>query len=324
MSTVETVGGAVPVESLGVTLMHEHVVLLEPESVLNKVSRWRDEVEIPAAQADLAATKAAGVGTIVDLTAVGLGRDVERVRAIAGPSGINVIVATGIYTFHEMPRYFAMRGPGTPNGGPEPLDEFFVREIDEGIAGTGIKAGILKCTTHIEGVTPHIDRILRATARAHRRTGVPISTHTDAATYRGREQQRIFSELGVDLSRVIIGHSGDSTDLGYLTELMGNGSYIGMDRIGSDNILPTGKRIDVIVELINRGYANRMVLSHDASCYNDGYNPEMKQQQWPNRHHRYISQAFLPMLRERGVPEPAITQMMVENPKEIFSRRDPY
>ncbi len=324
MPTVETVSGPVDVSSLGFTLMHEHVVLLEPESEINGISRWRDDVELPAAQADLAATKAVGVNTIVDLTAVGQGRNVDRVRAIAEPSGMNVIVATGIYTFSDLPRYFASRGPGTPNGGPEPLDEFFVREIEDGIAGTGIKAGMLKCTTHVAGVTPAIDRILRATARAHRRTGVPIATHTDAATYRGREQQRIFTEMGVDLSRVVIGHAGDSTDLDYLTELMDNGSYIGMDRIGSDNILPTPERLDLAVELVNRGYANKMLMSHDASCYNDTYNPELKQQKWPHRHHRFVSETFIPMLRERGVPESAITQMMVVNPREIFSVREPY
>src|SRR5205085_5015482 len=120
------------------------------------------------------------------------------------------------------PFYFHFQGPGTELGGPEIMAEMFVRDITEGIANTGVKAAILKCATDRPGVTPGVERVLRAVAQAHRRTGVPISTHTDARTRRGLEQQRIFAEEGVDLSRVIIGHSGDTTDLDYLQELIDN------------------------------------------------------------------------------------------------------
>ena len=132
--------------------------------------------------------------------------------------------------------YFSLRGPGTLLDGPEIMTDMFVGDITEGIAGTGIKAAILKCATDEPGVTPGVERVLRAVAQAHRQTGVPISTHTHAATRRGLEQQRIFAEEGVDLSRVVIGHCGDTTDIGYLEELIGNGSYIGMDRFGLDTL----------------------------------------------------------------------------------------
>src|SRR4029077_19124371 len=122
------------------------------------------------------------------------------------------------------------QGPGTELGGAEMMVDMFVKDIEEGIADTGGKAAILKCATDRPGVTPGVERVLRAVAQAHLRTGVPISTHTHAATERGLEQQRICAEEGVDLSRVVIGHSGDTTDLDYLEELIGNGSYIGMDR----------------------------------------------------------------------------------------------
>src|SRR5947207_7779696 len=107
--------------------------------------------------------------------------------------------------------------------------EMFVGRIERGITDTAVKAAILTCATDEPGVTPGVERVLRAVAQAHRRTGVPISTHTHAGTRRGLEQQRIFAEEGVDLSRVVIGHCGDTTDLDYLQELIGNGSYIGMD-----------------------------------------------------------------------------------------------
>src|SRR5205807_2920715 len=131
--------------------------------------------------------------------------------------------------------------------------EMFVRDIEQGIADTGVKAGILKCATDEDGLTPGVERILRAVAQAHRRTGVPISTHTHVATRRGLDQQRIFREEGVDLSRVIIGHSGDSTDLEYLEELLAAGSYLGLDRFGIDTITPFEQRIDTVVRLCERG-----------------------------------------------------------------------
>ena len=133
----------------------------------------------------------------------------------------------------------------------------FVRDMTTGIADTGVKAGILKCATDRLGVTTDIDRILRATAKAHRMTGVPISTHTYARGKVGLDQQRIFREEGVDLSRVVIGHSGDTTDLDYLEELIRNGSYIGMDRFGIDTILGFEERVKTVAALCGRGHAGR-------------------------------------------------------------------
>ena len=161
---------------------------------------------------------------------------------------------------------FYFRGPGTELGGDdEPMISLFVRDIEEGIQGTGIKAGILKCATDEPGITHDVERVLRAVAAAHRRTGVPISTHTHAATERGLDQQTIFEEEGVDLTRVIIGHCGDSTDPDYLEKLVSKGSLIGMDRFGIDVQLPFEDRVNIVAEMCKRGHANKMVLSHDAS-----------------------------------------------------------
>src|SRR5438445_13823505 len=159
------------------------------------------------------------------------------------------MVATGIYTYHDAPLYFHFRGPGTVLGGPELIVDMFVRDINEGIADTGVKAGILKCATDEPGVTKDVERILRATAQAHRKTGVPISTHTHARRRVGLDQQRIFREEGVDLSRVVSGHSGDTTELDYLEELIANGPYMGMDRFGINSILSLKGRVDTVVKM---------------------------------------------------------------------------
>src|SRR5262249_60283836 len=131
------------------------------------------------------------------------------------------------------------------------------------------KAAIIKCATDTEGVPSTVENILRAAARAQKATGLPISTHTWAAGRSGEAQQAIFAQEGVDLRRVIIGHSGDSDDLGYLRGLMDRGSTIGMDRFGLEHFLPTVKRVEVVARLCAEGYAPKMVLSHDANCWTD-------------------------------------------------------
>jgi phosphotriesterase-related protein len=202
--------------------------------------------------------------------------------------------------------------------------DMFVRDITEGIAGTGVKAAILKCATDEPGVTAGVERVLRAVAKAHRLTGVPISTHTDAASRRGLEQQRIFSEEGVDLSRVVIGHSGDSTDIGYLEEIIANGSYIGMDRFGIEVILPFEERVQTVATMCKLGHADKMVLSHDAACHNDWLDDDALAQLTPRWNYLHITNDVLPALREQGVTEDQIEQMMVRNVRQIFENQGAY
>ena len=323
MPTVETIGGPIDVGSLGTTLMHEHIFVLSPEiqSAYPGAEGWDEEREVAKAREKLRALKERGVDTIVDLTVVGTGRDVKLVQRAVEGTGLNVVVATGIYTYDAVPKFFHFRGPGTELGGDDELMiSLFVRDIEEGIQGTSIKAGVLKCATDEPGMTPGVERVLRAVAQAHLRTGVPISTHTHALTRRGLEQQQIFEEEGVDLGRVIIGHSGDTTDCDYLEELIANGSYIGMDRFGIDVQLPTEERTETVAEMCRRGHANRMVLSHDAACFIDWLPNEAIPMVLPNWHYHHIHDDVLPALRERGVSEEDIERMLVGNPRDFFGQ----
>ena len=325
MTEVQTVRGPIDEADLGVTLMHEHVFVLSPEIIQNDPRVWGDEDKrVADAITRLGELKARGVDTIVDLTVIGLGRYIPRIAQIAAATDLNIVVATGLYTYNDVPMHYHFQGPGTVLEGPEPMTELFVRDITEGIAGTGVKAAILKCATDEPGVTPGVERVLRAVARAHRQTGVPISTHTHAASRRGLDQQRIFAEEGVDLSRVVIGHSGDSTDLDYLEELIANGSYLGMDRFGADVYLPTPERVDTVVRMCERGHAEKMVLSHDASCFIDWLPEEVVPVALPNWHYLHIHNDVLPALRQRGVTDEQITTMLVDNPRRIFGTRGGY
>src|SRR5579871_4855112 len=319
MAGIETVRGAVDGATLGVTLMHEHIFILDTEIAANYPEHWGGEdARIAGAVTRLNELKASGVDTIVDLTVIGLGRSIPRIQKVAAATGLNIVVATGIYTYCDLPHYFQYRGPGTVLGGPELIADMFVRDIQQGIADTDVRAGILKCATDAPGLTPGVERILRATAQAHLRTGVPISTHTHARRRVGLDQQRIFREEGVDLSRVVIGHSGDTTDLGYLEELIANGSYLGMDRFGIDTILSFEDRVKTVARMCERGHAGRMVLSHDAACFNHWLPERPLPAMLPRWHYLHIHNDVIPALRREGVTEDQLHTMLVENPRRIF------
>jgi phosphotriesterase-related protein len=325
MPEVNTARGAIDAADLGVTLMHEHVFIMTTEVMQNYPESWGDDAAREAdAISRLNELKATGVDTIVDLTVIGLGRYIPRIARVAAATDLNIVVATGLYTYNDVPFCFHYLGPGAVLNGPEIMTDMFVRDIAQGIADTGVKAAILKCATDEPGVTPGVERVLRAVAQAHRQTGVPISTHTHAPSRRGLEQQRIFADEGVDLSRVIIGHSGDSTDLEYLEELIANGSYIGMDRFGIDVILPFEDRVNTVAQMCERGHADKMVLSHDANCYFDALPEDLLQVAAPNWHYLHIHQDVIPALKQRGVTDAQIRTMLVDNPRAIFGRHGGY
>jgi phosphotriesterase-related protein len=325
MATIQTARGPVEPAQLGATLMHEHVFVLDTEILENFPEEWgAEEARIADAAARMNELKSRGVDTIVDLTVIGLGRYIPRIQRIAARTELNIVVATGIYTYCDLPHYFAYRGPGTILGGPELIADMFVRDIEHGIADTGVKAGILKCATDEPGLTPGVERILRATAQAHRRTGVPISTHTHARRRVGLDQQRVFQEEGVDLSRVVIGHSGDTTDLDYLCELMSRGSYIGMDRFGIDTILSFEDRVNTVARLCEQGHASKMVLSHDAACFNHWLPERQLPAILPRWNYLHIHNEVIPALRKAGVTEEQVNMMLIENPRDIFERQGAY
>ena len=325
MPTVETVRGPMDTADLGPTLMHEHVFVLSTEHVQNYGDGdwWDEDERVADAVAQLNGLKALGIDTIVDPTVWGLGRYIPRVQRVAEQTDINIIVATGLYTYDEIPHQYEHRGPGLLLDLPrDPMVDDFTRDIRDGIAGTGVKAAFIKCVVEAKGLTPGVERNLRACAATHRETGAPITVHTSVGNQAGRLALQVFHDEGVDLTKVVIGHAGDSNDVDYLIELAEAGCLLGMDRFGLDIYNPTSSRVETIVSLAERGYADRMVLAHDASCYID-YFPGVegqaaKEQIAPNWNYTHISKDVLPMLRERGVTEEQIRQMLVEAPRRYF------
>ncbi|HEY7270240.1 MAG TPA: phosphotriesterase-related protein [Dehalococcoidia bacterium] len=314
MATINAVKGPLDTTKLGATLMHEHVFTRSPGVFEAWPHLWDQKGEIERAVQTFRDLKAAGIDSIVDLTTVDLGRDADMLKAVADQIELNIIMATGVWRYP--PRYFTPRNI-------DAVADLFVKDIEEGVHPTGAKAAIIKQATE-----PTVDELneamLRAGARAHRRTGVPISTHTDVKTQAGLAQQDVFESEGVDLSRVVIGHSGDSDDIDYLTRIMKRGSFIGMDRFGLDFFLPTEKRIATVATLCKMGYAGQMVLSHDTNCFMDTIPPAVKETRMPKWHFLHITNDILPALREQGVTEEQIKTMLVENPRRVFERQGTY
>jgi phosphotriesterase-related protein len=316
MAQVETVRGPVDADSLGRTLMHEHVFVLNEEVRRNYPADWAEDDRVDDAINKLNALAARGCQTIVDPTVLGLGRDIHRIRRVADGTELNIIVATGLYTYNEVPLYFKFRTPGAD--GVDPMTRLFVEDITSGITGTGVKAAFLKCAIDDQGLTPGVERVMRAVGRAHAETGAPVTVHTHPHSGTGRDAVRVLREEGTDLTKVVLGHSGDSTDLDYLTELADAGCLLGMDRFGLDIITPFEDRVDTVAAMCSRGYAGSMVLSHDASCYIDWFPAEVIPLFAPAWHFEHLFDDVLPALRSRGVTEAQIETMLVDNPRRYF------
>jgi phosphotriesterase-related protein len=230
---------------------------------------------------------------------------------------LNIVVATGIYTYNDVPNYFRHRGPAAGLGSAEPMVEMFVRDLTDGIADTGVRAGFLKCAIDAQGMTAGVERVLRAVAQAHLETRAPVMVHTAARRRSGLEVHQVLETEGVDPHHVLLAHCGDSSDADHLSDLAGRGYLLGMDRFGIDSIAPFEERVAIVAELAVRGFADRMVLAHDAACYIDWIEPALRERT-PNWHYLHITTDVVPALRERGVTDEQINTMLVGNPRRWF------
>ncbi|HXH96282.1 MAG TPA: hypothetical protein VNH40_03640 [Gaiellaceae bacterium] len=316
MSTVETVRGPVELSELGPTLMHEHVFVLEPEALLNYnhawgAPYWDEEVGVADAIAKLRRLRDGGIRTIVDPTAIGLGRFLPRIQQVNAEVDLNIVVATGVYCFLELPKFLAWRRD-------DAIVELFVGEIREGIDDTGVRAAFLKCAVEEHGLAGDIPRVLRLIAAAALETGKPVMVHTNAPLRTGLVALETLTAHGVDPRRIVIAHAGDSNDLDYLRAIGDTGASLGCDRFNIPHFNPDENRVETLLALLEEGYGDRIHLGHDAACFYDfmQHNPVFASER-PDYLH--ISTRILPALRERGVTEELIDAMLVANPQRFFS-----
>jgi len=311
MAAVNSVLGPLETSKLGFTLSHEHIMVSSPGLLRNYPGLLGANV-LERAVADLKEAKAGGIDTIVDATTLDLGRDIELLAEASRLSGVNIIACTGWWL--DMPRYFA-------GVSAKQLEELFTRETEHGIAGTNIRAGILKSASDMDGVTPWAETVLRAIARVHLKTGVPIVLHSYSPGQVGKQQLAVLKEEEVDLRRVKLDHSNDTTDAEYLTWILEQGCYLGLDRYPGRNTSPLA-RTKTMKALIDAGYSGRLCPSHDRSVISvAAADSEITDEERYRRNphgYLYIKKVVFPKLRELGVPETIIKGLCIDGPRNFF------
>ena len=312
MPQVETTAGPIDADQLGRTLVHEHLISAS-ESVRYQYPHLYDLDEERRRSLDaLRGVKERGVDTFVDPGCMDLARDAVLSRELAAEVGLQMVLCTGVYGQHYtfLPHYFQNRDE-------DHLADAFVHDIehDEGIQGTGIKAAFIKCAADEPGITPDVEKVHRAAARASLRTGRPIMAHSRPASKTGLEQMRLFIDEGVDPRKVQLAHTGDTDDLDHIEALLATGAWIGLDRFGIDLFLPDDRRMPTFVELVKRGYTDRIQLGCDAVANLDWFPPELVTQMLPKWTSVHLFDDILPAAREQGVSDEQIAVMLDENPK---------
>jgi phosphotriesterase-related protein len=299
---VMTVLGPVAPEALGATLMHEHIII-DLRHSLYAFDAILDDVEL--AVDELRRFKAAGGGTVVDVTNKAMGRDVRAQERIARESGVHIVAATGYYTEPYYP-------PEVYELSTNRLADRIVAELTEGIDGTGVRAGIIaEIGTGRDFLKPAEERVFRAAARAQRRTGAAIMTHTFLEQLIP-DQLAILEEEGVEPSRIIIGHLGDRRDLDRLRAIADTGVYLGIDHIGAAVHQRDDQRARTVAQLIRHGHLDQLLLSMDICM-------KSRLHWYGGTGYDHLQNVFVPLLREAGVTQAEIETMLIDNPRRVLA-----
>jgi phosphotriesterase-related protein len=330
MATVQSVTGPIDGADLGRTLVHEHIRISYDGETLDPTYSWDRAETVERAVDKMGELLDAGFTTFVDPCPIELGRDPELYAEIASRSGMQIVCTTGFYTEHNgwgLPVYWQARDP-------EEIAELYVKELTEGIAGTGgIRAGAIKAATGVE-VTGAESRCLTGAALAQREVGCAIITHTENSR-NGDVQQDLFADGGAELGRVLIGHQDEQTEVAPIRKLAERGTFVGIDRIGLEIIAPDERRADHVAALIHEGYTSQVCLSQDHICALTAPRPsfyvppehreaaaarreQIAWQVW-QRPYTYIVTDFAPKLRERGVTDADLDTIFVDNPRRLLT-----
>jgi predicted metal-dependent phosphotriesterase family hydrolase len=262
---IRTVKGDVPHEALGLTFVHEHLLMtggwpirMEPDFRLDSVD---------AAVQEVTRFQQAGGGTLVEMTPLGFGRDPDGLLDVAGRTGVNVVACTG---FHKLGYYadthWLHRYP------IETIADLLIGEIEEGMDRGGLdgpvvdrssaRAGVIKIATEYHRAGAAVERLASAVGLAHQRTGAPISTHTEKGTM-AHAQLDLLEQAGVPSDAVVLGHIDHNPDAVVLSELASRGAYLAFDMPGRIKYAPDSQSVALIRAVAEAGYANRLLLGSD-------------------------------------------------------------
>jgi len=295
-----TVKGPIDPSQLGFTLMHEHLWCDLYRYDRSLAGAFNDE---PLIIEEVQAYRNAGGGAIVEVTTLGLDRNPQALRRISEATGLHVIMGAGWYRQSHYP-------PEIEWTNADALSKIIEQDLMVGV--DGVRAGIIgELGTDNRFIAPAEERVFRAGARAHKRTGFAITLHAFAYP-NGLDQLDLLEEEGVDLRRVIVGHADSYPNVAYHEALIGRGAFVQFDLVGKFLACTDAQRVRLTVELLARGHVDRLLFSHD-TCMRTSLHAHGG----PGYDHLILR--FLPALRAAGVSEEQIQIMMVENPRRVLS-----
>lgn len=304
MRTVMTVTGPIEPSQLGVTYAHEHLLGGPPDWSPEQQDRDLTMLSVEAALKELEIFRLAGGQAIVEMSPSDYNRRPEQLRDLSVTTGVHILMTTGLHKD-------AYSHPLTAEATIDELASSFTKDVVRGVGETGVRAGVVKAATSLNAITAGEQKVLRAAALTHLATGVPISTHTQNGTM-GLEQLAILKSLGVNLSRVAIGHVDRKLEYDYHKTMLDTGAYLIYDQISKEKYVPDRDRVALLVRLVAEGYGDQIMLAGDfgrASYWTaNGGGPGLT----------YILWRFVPWLISEGMTREAIHAMLVGNPAKFF------
>jgi predicted metal-dependent phosphotriesterase family hydrolase len=298
---IRTVEKDIDYTELGVTYCHEHIIMdlsgirKETDSVLSDLSEMVMELRLAG---DL------GVKSIVEVTNIGMGRNVILLQKAARQVNMNIICSTGFYKEDYYPEWIWQKSVTE-------LAQLMIDEIQSGIDGTTIKAGIIaEIGSSFERISAAEEKIFQAAAKAHLKTGAPISTHCDMGTM-AQQQAGLLLQEGVNADKVIIGHMDLNDNVAEILKILKNDFNVAFDTIGKNQFRHNEERIQALLKLLEAGYEDHILLSQDISRRS-----YLKKN--GGQGYAYIFENFIPHLKKYGVEESALQKMMIENPARIL------
>ncbi len=301
VQTVQTVLGPVGAEALGRTLMHEHVWIDRYEVTGDYNKRLTDA---PLVIEELRRLREAGWRTLCDVTPPGIGRDPLMLQRISRESGIAIVMGAGWYLEEFHPADVARSSVSK-------LAAQLVEEIEHGVGDTGVRPGIIGEIASGLTMTPAEERTLRAAARAHLRTGLPLTTHAFASRV-ALHQLGVLREEGADLGRVVIGHLDSVHDPDLHERIAAEGAWVQFDLLRGENEWEISRRVELIREVFARGRQDRLLLSQDICM-------KSHLRAYGGRGYSAIGDVFLPRLRAAGIGAEELEAVLVDNPRRVFT-----
>jgi phosphotriesterase-related protein len=315
-ATVNTVLGPVQATDLGRTLIHEHVLIGFPGWFMDaRQPAFKRKEAVERVVDAFQELKGHGVKTVIDPCPMDLGRDVEFTAEIAQKSGINLIAATGAYVE-------AMGMPYTLSAlSVDAIAEGFQKEIEQGVADTGIRCGVIKIATGDGKVSDYERKILTAASKAAKATGIPLISHTENCSC-GHDQIDIATGQGLKSSSLIVGHSCGRDDEPYQKSLADRGSYVGFDRFGLEQEVLDSVRIRNLKALADAGHKDKILVSHDSvNCWQGALgntDPLELNKAMPNWKMTHLFENIFPELKRMGMSDQDFDDITVNNPRRYF------